>query len=170
MKTIKKESVLYKTLTKSINNPKDVNAVCTAIIKRIGELYPGKKEQEIVELLNSTVARDFVDRLKCGLQIITKDSLQTRVEWLNQLTFDKYWTWFKDGKCPERKINAGLLYKYAIKSQINKKKPRELMIRLLGCGPDQIWKTPEAWLNSFTTPTYELETMWENIQKLLKDI
>lgn len=168
MTKINKQFGFYGTIKDESFEQKDVDTIWDLINKKLVEIYPEKTEDDIVEFLNSRIGRHFADYLVDSPKGPSAHVTMWRISTLNRLKVDKYWEWFHDGELKPKTLCKSLLYKNALKNQIKKKKPRELMIKVLGCGTDQVWKTPEMWLDSFLTTASELETMWLYVQEILK--
>ena len=134
---------------------------------KISEMYPEKKKEEIIDLLNSPAGRHFADELTDMPDKPNPHVVMLRIALLNRLKFERWWAYFYGVKLPTKDLNKRLLYKNAIENQIGKKRIRELMASIIGCANNKVWENPRVWLNGENTTTKELEIMWSYIQEYL---
>ena len=53
-------------------------------------------------------------------------------------------------------------------NEMRNRRIRKLVESALACAQDDVWQTPEMWLNSELTGLDKLEMMWTQIQQELK--
>lgn len=154
----------------TINNRFDKDSterIWGVTVKKLREMYPNKTEDEIIEFLNDKAGRHFADELLDEPEgVLTMGYIMVKVAMLNKLKMAPWWSYHHDIK-PVAVIDRVPLFKAAIKNEMRKKSIRELVASVVGCGTDQVWATPEIWLESEHTTVNELIIMWGYIQEKL---
>lgn len=137
------------------------------VLKRLCGLYTNKPQEEIIELLNAKAGRHFADELLDMPEPVSIGVVMMRIAMLNKLKMAKWWA-YHHGVLPAVSVlDKRMLLRTAIKSEMRKKEIRKLAASILGCDEDEVWKTPEMWLDAENTETQELELMWCHIQEKL---
>ena len=154
----------------TINNRFDKDSterIWDVTVKKLCEMYPNKTEDEIIEFLNGRAGRHFADELLDEPEgVLTMGYIMVKVAMLNKLKMAPWWSYHHDIK-PVAVVDRVPLFKAAIKYEMRKKSIRELVESVVGCGTDQVWATPEIWLESEHTTVNELIIMWGYIQEKL---
>lgn len=136
-------------------------------VKKLCEMYPDKTEDEIIEFLNDKTGRHFADELLDEPEdVLTMGYIMVKIAMLNKLKMAPWWS-YHYGVKPMAVIDRVPLFKSAIKYEMRKKSIRDLVASVVGCGTDQVWATPEIWLESEHTTVNELIIMWGYIQEKL---
>ena len=166
MGEINKKFGFYGTI-KSCFDKDSTERIWDVTVKKLREMYPNKTEDEIIEFLNARTGRHFADELLDEPEDVrTMGYIMVKVAMLNKLKMAPWWSYHYDIK-PVAVIDRVPLFKAAIKYEMRKKSIRDLVASVVGCGTDQVWKTPEVWLESEHTTVKELIIMWNYIQEKL---
>ena len=166
MGEINKKFGFYGTI-KSCFDKDSTERIWDVTVKKLREMYPNKTEDEIIEFLNARTGRHFADELLDEPEDVrTMGYIMVKVAMLNKLKMAPWWSYHYDIK-PVAVIDRVPLFKAAIKYEMRKKSIRDLVASVVGCGTDQVWNTPEIWLESEHTTVKELIIMWNYIQEKL---
>ena len=166
MGEINKKFGFYGTI-KSCFDKDSTERIWDVTVKKLREMYPNKTEDEIIEFLNARTGRHFADELLDEPEDVrTMGYIMVKVAMLNKLKMAPWWSYHYDIK-PVAVIDRVPLFKAAIKYEMRKKSIRDLVASVVACETDQVWTTPEIWLESEHTTVKELIIMWGYIQEKL---
>lgn len=168
MMQINKDYGYYGTMNNWFDDQKHVDSIWDVTVKRLAQLYPDKTEDEIIEFLNASAGRHLADEIIDGPASITYAIAMMKVAMLTKIRLGKWWAYHYNVIPVLPPIDKRILYISAIKNEMHKKYVKELMIDAIGCKDDDVWQSPEMWLNADNTTTKELEIMWGYIQEMLK--
>lgn len=166
MVEINKKFGFYGTM-KNFFDSKATKHIWDVMISKMTEMYPNKTEDEIVEFLNARTGRHFAEELLDIDGTANMGMIMMQIAMLNKLKMAKWWAYHNDIPVVMSTLNKRVLFKTAIKSAMRKKDIRKLVEDTVGCGIDQVWSTPEMWLNAESTTIEELQIMWGYIQDKL---
>ncbi len=168
---INKDWGFWGTVTNYAETEQQVQDIWDATLARLGELYPQKKDNEIIEFLNSRSGRHFADSLLDNKSGFHLGLTMMKIALLNKIKMLPWWNHYNDvPTIQSTKTNEILLYKSALRGVMNIPKIDALMRDMTGCNVrTPFWEHPEQWVNSVNTTIQELKNMWSIIQKELEN-
>lgn len=165
---INKQYGFYGAMRNQFQDEFELKTIWKTILTRLTQMYPEKTQDDIVAFLNSKAGRHLADEiLDCPDQMYA--IVMLRIAMLSKLSTLKWWAYYHDVAPVPEPVNKRLLYQSAIKHAMRKKNIRKLMLDLLDCKRDMIWKDVKTWVDSQFVKEQELELIWTYIQQKLKN-
>lgn len=161
---INKQYGFYGAMRNRFRKESELKTVWDTTLMRLTQMYPEKTQDDIVKFLNSTAGRHLADELLDFngplFAVVT-----LRIAMLNKLSMMKWWAYYKGVAPVPALLDKRLLYKSAIKHAMRKENIKKLMLDLLNCKQDKVWKDVEIWVDSEFVETSDLELIWRYIQQ-----
>ncbi len=169
--TINKEWGFYGTIKNQFEVPRDAIAAWNLMVCQLGNLYPNKTNEEIIEFLNSTVGRHLADYLADRMNGGGIGKLSDIIIRLNLLTMGKWWDSFNGKDSRQPKPSMLLLYRNALAHIMKNKTIKQEIDIMLGINKTSLWPNADAWLKCDYTTAEEIKYMWMHLQsKFPKEI
>lgn len=163
---INKKYGFYGAMRSRFSREIELERIWETTLARLTQMYPEKTQDDIITFLNSTAGRHLADELM-DFNGPMFSVVMLRIAMLNKLSMMQWWAYYQGVAPVPAPLNKRLLYKSAIKHAMRKKNVKKLMLDLLNCKNDMVWKNVEMWVDSDSVKTTDLELIWRYIQQEL---
>ncbi len=163
---INKKYGFYGAMRNHFRKEIELETVWETTLMRLTQMYPEKTQDDIVTFLNSTAGRHLADEL-LDFNGPLFSVVMLRIAMLNKLSMMKWWAYYQGVSPVPAPLDKRLLYKSAIKHAMREENIKKLMLDLLNCKHDMVWKDVETWVDSEFVKTQALELIWRYIQQEL---